>query len=207
LFPKTLHSCSQIYCTSFSRNHCISFSCLQFEKQLKERRDQGENWWNLRACSYYDLFDKEKIIYPETTVRRSEFYFDNNGYFIDKTCFMITGENLKFLTGILSSKALEWYLESELRLLGKNSIQYSKQFIEQIPIPAITKKNQPIKTEIENHVDKIQALKKNLNEIKLQTKRNQILSKIQFHESKIDDLVFDLYGLDQNETIIVKGGK
>ncbi len=29
LFPKTLYSCSQIYCTSFSRNHCISFSCLQ----------------------------------------------------------------------------------------------------------------------------------------------------------------------------------
>ncbi|MDO9341093.1 MAG: N-6 DNA methylase, partial [Bacteroidales bacterium] len=101
-----------------------------FEQKLKSRYDQGDNWWNLRSCSYYDLFEKEKLIYPETTVRRSEFCYDNKKSYIDKTCFMVTGENLKFLNGVLSSKLLEWYLESELRLLGKRSIQYSKQFIE-----------------------------------------------------------------------------
>ena len=34
-------------------------------KGLFERGDQGENWWNLRACAYYSEFDKEKIVYPE----------------------------------------------------------------------------------------------------------------------------------------------
>ena len=108
-----------------------------FGDRIKTRSDQGDNWWNLRACSYYDDFEQEKIIYPETTVRRSEFYFDKNGYFVDKTCFIITGQDLKYLNAALASKLIEFYLESELRALGKNSIQYSKQYIEKLPVPII----------------------------------------------------------------------
>ena len=114
-----------------------------FGDKIKERSDQGKNWWNLRACNYYDVFKEPKIIYPETSVRRSEFFIDKDGFYIDKTCFMIVGEKLKYLQAILSSSLMEWYLESELRLLGKKSIQYSKQFIGEIPI-AITKEKYEI---------------------------------------------------------------
>ena len=34
-------------------------------KGLLNRDDQGENWWNLRACAYYSEFDKEKIVWQE----------------------------------------------------------------------------------------------------------------------------------------------
>ncbi|HXK48846.1 MAG TPA: N-6 DNA methylase [Clostridiales bacterium] len=35
---------------------------LKYEEQAKKRDDQGTNWWNLRACAYYNEFEKEKIV-------------------------------------------------------------------------------------------------------------------------------------------------
>ncbi|TAE00444.1 MAG: hypothetical protein EAZ97_05935, partial [Bacteroidetes bacterium] len=118
---------------------------LESFENIKKRSDQGENWWNLRACAYYEDFEKPKIIYPETTVRRSEFYLDLEKHYIDKTCFMITAnrsEDLYYLLGILTSGLIEWYLEEELRTLGKITVQYSKQYIENIPIPVIENEKQ-----------------------------------------------------------------
>lgn len=181
-------------------NHLKSFG-----QKIKSRADQGDNWWNLRACSYYDLFEKEKLIYPETTVRRSEFYYDNNGSYIDKTCFMITGENLKFLNGVLSSKLLEWYLESELRLLGKRSIQYSKQFIEQVPVPKISNNTLKLSNEIIKLVDQSLKLNEEKAEAKLETKINQLKSKIDYCESRINEIVYQLYELTEAEIKIVEG--
>jgi len=177
-----------------------------FSQKLKSRSDQGDNWWNLRACSYYDLFEREKLIYPETTVRRSEFYYDNKNYFIDKTCFMITGENLKFLNGVLSSKLLEWYLESELRLLGKRSIQYSKQFIEQVPVPNISNSNLKLSIEIIKLVEQLLKLSEEKAVAKLQTKISQLESRIEYCESRINEIVYQLYELTPEEISIVERG-
>ena len=71
-------------------------------KGLFDRDDQGVNWWNLRACAYYSEFDEEKIVYPETT-HSANFFCDSGEFFLDKTCFMITGSDLKILVGLLSS--------------------------------------------------------------------------------------------------------
>ncbi len=164
-----------------------------FGDRIKTRSDQGDNWWNLRACSYYDDFEQEKIIYPETTVRRSEFYFDKNGYFVDKTCFIITGQDLKYLNAALASKLIEFYLESELRALGKNSIQYSKQYIEKLPVPIISDQAQkPFIT----LVDQILAAKKK--------DPNADTSAL---EREIDKMVYALYGLTPEEIEIVEGRK
>ena len=107
----------------------------KFISEITKRADQGKTPYNLRNCTYLDLMNKEKIIYPETTVRRAEFYRDRENYFIDKTAFMIVGNNLGYYQSILASKLLQWFLEYDLRSLGKNSIQYSKIFIENTPIP------------------------------------------------------------------------
>jgi len=98
------------------KDYPVIYEYLQkFEDQLKKREDKGDHWTNNRNCAYKNLFEAKKLIYPETTVRRSEFYYDDEGYYVDKTCFIITGNNLKYLNGVLYSKLIEYYLESELR--------------------------------------------------------------------------------------------
>jgi len=160
-----------------------------FGEKINNRSDQGENWWNLRACNYYENFDFPKIIYPETTVRRSEFYLDDEGYYIDKTCFMITGVSLSYLNAILSSKLMEWFLETELRSLGKKSIQYSKQYIEQIPIPEISSNKQNL---IIDMIEIIHSLKKE----NPQSYTTDL-------EQQIDNLVYKLYDLTYDEVKVV----
>jgi type I restriction-modification system DNA methylase subunit len=104
------------------------------EPKLSKRSDKGKTPYNLRNCAYVDEFEKEKLIYPETTVRRGEFFYDNSKLFIDKTCFCIVGKNLKYLNTILSSTLYTYYLENKLRLVGNITIQYSKQYLVDIPI-------------------------------------------------------------------------
>jgi len=165
----------------------------QFENELRKRDDQGEHWTNHRNCAYQNLFFQEKIIYPETTGRRSEFFLDTENFMIDKTCFMITGENLKFLLGVLNSKLIEFYFENEGRLIGQSAIQYSKQYIEKIPIPLITDDNIVTVTKIEKLVNLI-----------LEKKEKDKQVDISKETDEIDKLVYQLYDLTEEEIKIVE---
>ena len=189
--------------TVITRYPAIYKHLKKHEKALKARQDQGDEWWNLRACTYYEAFEGDKLIYPETTVRRSEFFLDREGFFLDKTAFMITGEDLIFLNGILSSKLIEWYLETELRLLGKNSIQYSKQFIDKVPVPISPDKT--VHDKITNFVDQMLITKKQLAAVQRDSERERLQQKCDYLDGEIDKLVYELYGLTPEEIKLVKG--
>ena len=167
----------------------------KYETQLKKREDHGEHWTNHRNCAYQYLFHGKKIIYPETTGRRSEFYFDTNSYLIDKTCFMITGKKLKYLIAILSSKVVEFFLEREAQMIGKFAIQNSKIYIEKIPIPEITETNKKTVKKIEYLINKILLLKKKNNK-----------ADISKEQSKIDKLVYKLYDLSDDDISLIEKG-
>jgi hypothetical protein len=180
-------------------NHLNSFG-----NNVKNRGDQGQKWWNLRACSYYDLFETEKIIYPETTVRRSEFLYQKEECYIDKTCFMITGEDLKFINGILSSQLMEWYLETELRLLGKSSIQYSKQYIENVPIPILTETNQDLHDQIVTLVEQMLKTKSQQQTAVTERDKSYLDEKCKNLDAQINNLVYALYELDAAAIAIIE---
>jgi len=172
----------------------------------KGRKPGTYKWYEIQDnTAYYTEFDKPKIIYPETTGRRSEFVFDDKKYYPDKTCFFFTGENIKYLNGVLSSKLLEWYLESEIRLLGKTGAQYSKQYMEQVPVPKISNNNLKLSNEIIKLVDQLLKLNEEKAEAKLETKINQLKSKIDYCESRINEIVYQLYELTKEEIKIVEG--
>jgi adenine-specific DNA-methyltransferase len=180
-------------------NHLNSFG-----NKVKIRSDQGQKWYNLRACSYYDLFETEKIIYPETTVRRSEFLYIEEECYIDKTCFMITGKDLKFINGILASRLMEWFLETELRLLGKTTIQYSKQYLENVPIPKLNKVNKEIHDTIVTLVEQMLQVKKQQQTAITERDKSYLEEKCKNIDNQINNLVYELYGLNEEEIDIVE---
>ena len=161
-------------------------------KGLFERDDQGENWWNLRACAYYSEFDKEKIVYPETT-QGAYFFFDDKQDYLDKTCFMITGSDLKTLVGLLSSALLTFAYKHIYSgtVLGKTGYQYNKHALEKLPVVEIPiSEQQPFIT----LVDKILAAKA--------ADPDADTSNL---ENEIDELVYGLYGLTDDQIAIVEG--
>ena len=159
---------------------------------LFNRDDQGENWWNLRACAYYSEFDVEKIVYPETT-QGAYFFLDNKQYYLDKTCFMITGIDLKILVGLLSSALLTFAYKNIFSgtVLGQKGYQYNLHAFEKLPVVKIpTAEQQPFIT----LVDQILAAK--------ETDPDLDTSDL---EDEIDRLVYELYNLTEDEIAIVEG--
>jgi type II restriction/modification system DNA methylase subunit YeeA len=169
----------------------VSNHLLPFKQKAEKRDDQGDFWWELRACSYIAEFEKPKIIFSEI-VSEPQFYYDEEAYYPEATVFFITGEKLKYLTAMLNSKAVTFFFKSFYmggELVGK--IRYKKAFLEQIPIP------EPRDLE-ENKIIKL------VNEIikfKVERKSTTAL------ESEIDQLVYQLYGLTEEEIKIVEGEK
>ncbi len=90
----------------------------QYYNQLLKRQDKGATPYNLRSCAYLSEFEKEKIIYPET-MRQAKysdngfprFWLDVSGnYVTDKTAFVLLGENLKYLLGVLNSQLVTFLI-------------------------------------------------------------------------------------------------
>ncbi|WP_000986826.1 class I SAM-dependent DNA methyltransferase, partial [Helicobacter pylori] len=77
---------------------------------IATRCDQGDTPYHLRNCAYLEDFEKEKIVYSEI-VQEPRFYLDNGecelGFFYaEATSFILTGEHLRYLLGMLPSKLI-----------------------------------------------------------------------------------------------------
>ncbi|MBL1211539.1 Eco57I restriction-modification methylase domain-containing protein, partial [Geminocystis sp. GBBB08] len=163
---------------------------LKFEKQASQRYDQGYHWTNLRNCAYLGVFKQPKIIFSEI-VSEPQFYYDEKGYYPEATAFFISGDHLKYLTGLLNSKAVTFFFKNFYmggELVGK--IRYKKAFLLELPIPI---PDDIINKTISNIVTKILKLK--------QENPNNNTTKL---EREIDLLVYQLYELTEDEINIVE---
>ncbi|MGX3043725.1 TaqI-like C-terminal specificity domain-containing protein [Helicobacter sp. T3_23-1056] len=145
----------------------------------------------MRNCAYLEDFEKEKIVWAEMT-KESCFIYDTSGFFINQTCYFIPNAN-KYLLALLNSKLIYFYIQQIASGLGDGAFRWIKQYIEKIPIPKIDSKNQKIADNIINLVNEI-----------LESKAKDSTANTAKLESKIDDLVFELYNLDTKEIKIVK---
>lgn len=153
-------------------------------KGFNARKKTGNKWFETQdQINYSDDFNKQKIIYPETT-QGAYFIVDNNKYVADKTCFILTGNNLYYLVAILSSTLYEYSYKKIFSSveLGTSGYQYNKHALVKLPV-ILPKRIDKI------YVDEIEKL------------ASDILNN-NFNEStykKIDRLVFDLYSISDDE--------
>ncbi|WP_305867349.1 class I SAM-dependent DNA methyltransferase [Helicobacter pylori] len=166
---------------------------------IATRCDQGDTPYNLRNCAYLEDFEKEKIVYPETS-QGAYFIYENSGIFLEKTAFMIVSDayNLKLLTALLNSKLITFYFKNFCGgcILGKSGYQYNKHALEKIPIPQITPQNQELADKITDCAERI-----------LQLKEEDPKANTQGLEKEIDALVYQLYNLTDEEIKIIENGQ
>lgn len=169
---------------------------------IATRCDQGDTPYHLRNCAYLEDFEKEKIVYGEI-VQEPRFYLDNGecglGYFYaEATSFILTGEHLHYLLGMLHSKLITFAFKTFYAGggLGESGYRYKKAFIERLPIPKITEKNQELADKITDGAKQILALKEK------DPKANT-----QELEKEIDALVYQLYNLTNEEIKIIEDGQ
>ncbi len=168
-------------------------------KGLFDRDDQGDYWWELRPCDYYPEFEKEKIVWQRVTQKFSFCFVPKGLYILDSMAFM-TGENLKFILGILNSKLIDFYVKTYIHQYADTGFLLSNQYVERIYIPPITPQNQPIVQQIESIVDKILALTQDPT-YDTDPQKQEEVKKL---EKEIDRLVYKLYNLTEEEIKIIE---
>ncbi|EOF4784467.1 class I SAM-dependent DNA methyltransferase [Campylobacter jejuni] len=167
----------------------------EFYPQLEKRADKGLTPYNLRNCAYLDEFEKEKIVWNRISSDLC-FSYDNQKNFILDSMFSITfysNINLKYLIANLNSSISKFWIKNNAATLG-DGIYGAKIYIEKLPIPKINSKNQKLADELINLVDEILKAKeqdKNANTSPL--------------EEKINNIVYKLYNLTEEEIKIIEG--
>lgn len=183
----------------------------QFKKQLtpKPKEFKGEEWLGRKpgtykwyeiqdSVDYYSEFEKVKIIFPDIALKMQA-TLDYNSNYSGNTAYIIPTED-KFLLGIINSKLITYFYSKISSSIRGGYLRFIKQYVETIPI----KNNIAYKSSIIKNVDILLKLNDELIEVKLQTKIDQIKQRIEHSEEKINQLVYELYELTDDEIKIVE---
>ncbi len=168
-------------------------------KGLYERDDQGDYWWELRPCDYYQEFEKPKIVWQEMT-EKPAFALDLEGFYSLDTVFILTYKDISFLKYILAianSKLIEFFVKTIAYALSDEAFRWKKQYVEQLPIPPNPDPQK--KNRIIERVDKILKIVSEKGCNSEETKKE--VEKI---SREIDKLVYKLYNLTPEETKIIE---
>ena len=107
----------------------------QYWDRIATRADKGDTPYNLRNCAYLEDFSRPKLVYPETT-QGAYFAYDNQGLYIDKTCFMLIADDAEYLQHTLSSRLFEFAYKRIFASveLGEHGYQYNKHALVKLPV-------------------------------------------------------------------------
>ena len=156
-----------------------------FLPKIKERADQGNQWYNLRNCAYLNEFDKPKIVWSNLATS-NQFSFISDPMILCAPSNFISTDNL-YLLGVLNSKLADYYIKQLGVTRNGGYFEYKPMFVEQLPIPKVSEDKQ---TEISQLVSQILKLKEN----------NGDTTNL---ETQIDNIVFDIYQLTPEEVAII----
>lgn len=168
---------------------------LLIEKSIEKK--QGKRDWHILFRGRYEgLYIKPKIIFRQTGDRIIAAVDKSVGYYCINSVQigLVKPEHydkLNFLTGILNSKLIDFYYQEISQEKGRVLAEVKPQRIRSLPIALPTIQQQKA---IEKLVDRILAAKgKNP-----QADTSEL-------ESQIDEMVYELYGLTEEEVRIVEG--
>ncbi|WP_241282400.1 TaqI-like C-terminal specificity domain-containing protein [Chryseobacterium timonianum] len=166
------------------KQHLISFGY----DRLKQTGDKGarkktnNQWFETQdSISYWEDFSIQKIMYPNMT-KFLPFYLDDKGFMQNDKSFMITGKHLSYLTAFLNSSLFKYCFIDNFPELQGGTRELRKIFLDKIPVLEI---DNDLNSKFEIIVSKIQA---NIDSSTI----NQLLL-------QLDKMIFDLYGLSEEE--------
>ncbi|MDD2475002.1 MAG: Eco57I restriction-modification methylase domain-containing protein [Dysgonamonadaceae bacterium] len=155
--------------------------------EINTRYDKGVTPYNLRNCAYWQDFNKPKLVWKRIGSILRFCYDETGAYCLDSTC-IATGSKVKFLTAVLNSKLCNMELFRLSPKTGTGDLIISVQALNPIRVPI---PNEELETKVCDILDEIIELKKNESDTTTL-------------ESQIDQLVYELYGLTEEEVEVVE---
>ena len=147
-------------------------------QKIKSRKRTSGKWFETQdSIAYWNEFNKEKIIYPNMT-KYLPFYYDEQKFFTNQKCFIITGKHMSYLTAFLNSSLFKFCFFDNFPVLFGGARELSKIFFDKIPV-----------LEVDDATDA------EFRELVLDIQQAYSDEKAK----EIDQRIFDLYGLTQDE--------
>ncbi len=112
--------------------------------------------------------------------------------------------DLKFLLGIINSNATKYFWKKNNSDEKKTFPKIKKEAILSIPVPVIDKQNKNLHDEIVKLVTQLLQLNQEKQEIKLASKIEVFQGKVEYCESRINQIVYKLYELTEEEIKVVE---
>jgi hypothetical protein len=201
--------------TKLSKNYPLAYAYLKSHKSTLEAREKGKfrgsKWFAFGYPKSMTLFQHKKIVVPDYNNVPS-FTLDNQGCFY-KTGYGIiplpsTQESSLYILGLLNTRLLFHYLIHIGTSLRGGYVRFWTQFIERLPIRRIDFDNpdeKSIHDKIVQLVERMLDLHKKLAAAKVPVEKTKIQRQIDATDRQIDNIVYKLYDLTEEEIKIVEG--
>ena len=124
----------------------------QWEQKLRLREDQGEHWWELRPCAYYDAFEHPKIMWGNMGLA-PRFTLVPPGIYTVAPANIIASEDL-YLLGVLNSSFAGRFFAEISAQRGGAYLEFKPMYVKQLPVPTATSsEREAIKKLVQNCLD------------------------------------------------------
>lgn len=186
---------------------------LKFKPELSAR-DKAETgikyeWYVLQRPKFeiYSEFEKPKIILPDIA-ERGNFAFDAEGtYYCANACYIIPVSD-KYILGILNSSLIAYFYRSISSVFRGGYLRFTHQYMAQIPVYPINLSNTTDRFRYDRIVSMVESmldLNKRLADAQTGHEKTMLQRQIDATDKQIDKLVYELYGLTEEEIKIVEG--
>jgi len=181
--------------------------------EWKGRKSGPYQWYEIQdTTDYYAEFEKPKIVYPDIA-KESRFAFDDEKYYPSATNFIIPKADY-YLLGVLNSQLVFFALKALCPVLGDpqrgGRLRLKTVYIQHLPIrrinfedPADRRRHDAIVALVTEMLD----LQKDCAqaEREKEDQRHALKRRIAEADAAIDRLVYELYGLTEEEIAVVEG--
>lgn len=192
-----------------------TYAYLLANKSDLEKRERGRmrdlNWYAYIYPKNLEIMGASKILVPDIAERAS-FALDEQGKYAFTSGYGITlrddvAELSKYVLGLLNSRLLDFYLKSISTTIRGGFFRYFTQFIEKLPVRRIRFSEPDDKArhdKMASLVKRILDLHQQLAAAKNPNDKTRVEREIDVTDRQIDQIVYELYGLTQEEINVVE---
>jgi len=176
----------------------------KFKRQLEPgvgRKSGSYNWYEIQDnTAYYPEFEKEKIIWG-LTADKWAFAYDNDKHYLPSNGYILTSKEtpIKYLLALMNSRLMEFYFGFIGIMTAGGAFTLKHETVAEFPIKLIEKNKQQ---KFITLVDQILAITKDDDYLQGTQKQAQV----KVLEREIDRMVYQIYGLTEEEIEIIEGG-
>ena len=200
----------------FCNNYPLTLDYLMQNKIKLENREKGKmlgsGWYAYTRNQNIELMKYPKILVPDIAIKAS-FALDERGEYAFTSGYGITlknhvNESIKYILGLLNSKLLDFYFKNISTTIRGGFFRYFTQFVEQLPIRRINFDNlseKNLHNQIVKLVEQMLFLHEQLNQAQTPPAKRRIQQQLNATDRQINQLVYELYELTDQEIAIVEG--